>query len=199
MYIKAHPCCMKYINTWYCLCFQPELITDQEEIAQMWSTCDQHVHRQPGSCKVTWPRQYAPRRRGACLTIVSRAGRLEWRACCWLKVSINRSQGPAYRPMVPLVQCTIAQCVHDYDSPVYKIALYLLQGNNRISMYICYVRLMLCWYNQDALENICQLGQQHWAKIQKSIWIIRIYTSQRKTTSATCILWYILISYTIMH
>ena len=24
----------------------------------------------------------------------------------------------------------------DYDSPVYKIALYLLQGNNRISMYI---------------------------------------------------------------
>ena len=24
----------------------------------------------------------------------------------------------------------------DYDSPVYKIALYMLQGNNRISMYI---------------------------------------------------------------
>ena len=27
--------------------------------------------------------------------------------------------------------------MRDYDSPVYKIALYLLQGNNRISMYIC--------------------------------------------------------------
>ena len=26
--------------------------------------------------------------------------------------------------------------MRDYDSPVYKIALYLLQGNNRISMYI---------------------------------------------------------------
>ena len=26
--------------------------------------------------------------------------------------------------------------IRDYDSPVYKIALYLLQGNNRISMYI---------------------------------------------------------------
>ena len=26
--------------------------------------------------------------------------------------------------------------MRDYDSPVYKIALYLLQGNNQISMYI---------------------------------------------------------------
>ena len=26
--------------------------------------------------------------------------------------------------------------MRDYDSPVYKIALYMLQGNNRISMYI---------------------------------------------------------------
>ena len=27
--------------------------------------------------------------------------------------------------------------MRDCDSPVYKIALYMLQGNNRISMYIC--------------------------------------------------------------
>ena len=26
--------------------------------------------------------------------------------------------------------------MRDYDSPVYKIALYMLQGNNRISLYI---------------------------------------------------------------
>ena len=34
IYIKAHTFCMKYINTWYLWCFYPELITDQEEIAQ---------------------------------------------------------------------------------------------------------------------------------------------------------------------
>ena len=26
--------------------------------------------------------------------------------------------------------------MRDYDSPVYKIALYMLKGNNRISLYI---------------------------------------------------------------
>ena len=35
--------------------------------------------------------------------------------------------------------------MRDYDSPVYKIALYLLQGNNRISMYICRILALFPW------------------------------------------------------
>ena len=35
--------------------------------------------------------------------------------------------------------------MRDYDSPVYKIALYMLQGNNRISMYICRILALFPW------------------------------------------------------
>ena len=36
--------------------------------------------------------------------------------------------------------------MRDYDSPVSKIALYMLQGNNRISLYI---RRILAFYASD--------------------------------------------------
>ena len=35
--------------------------------------------------------------------------------------------------------------MRDYTSPVYKIALYMLQGNNRISMYICRILALFPW------------------------------------------------------
>ena len=47
--------------------------------------------------------------------------------------------------------CTMYIALHnvymrDYDSPVYKIALYMLQGNNRISLYI---RRILAFYARN--------------------------------------------------
>ena len=72
----------------------------------------------------------------------------------WAKLVVGQSAGcsllmhvllSCWTWMMAMWQCVSPQCraitlhnvyMRDYDSPVYKIALYLLQGNNRISMYI---------------------------------------------------------------